>query len=94
MASKVQTEGTVRYEINGPVALGRLEDGTIFVIDSNDVERIRGIPFRLIYEAELPYIADADGRKMESYLLNSHGAEHISNDTLDNRKANLRKRGS
>ena len=84
--------GKVQFEKNGPIAIGRLEDGGIFVVDSDAVDMISGRPFHLCYQANLPYIIDDNGRRLESYLMNCPdgcAVSHISNDTLDNRRDNL-----
>ena len=90
MASNVQ------YHFENGIGYGKLPDGTTFVFDEECFDRIRPVKWYISLQGGTnprPYLIDRSGRKMHTYLIRcpkGYEVDHISLDTLDNRKSNLR----
>lgn len=83
----------IEYSFDGAVGHGRLRNGLQFIFDLPDYDTIRDIKWYPSYEGGRPYLIDSRGRKMHSVLLCcpvGYEVDHISLDTLDNRRCNLR----
>lgn len=88
----------VKYRLlnHGKEVVGRLKDGTEFLVDAVFLPLIKDINFyRSSNTAEdrKTYIIDRHGKKLHAYLMprvDGYEIDHINLDTFDNRMKNLR----
>lgn len=88
----------VKYRLcnHGKEAVGRLKDGTEFLIDAVFLPLIKDINFYRssnTTEDRKTYIIDCHGKKLHSFLMpraDGYEVDHINLDTFDNRMENLR----
>jgi len=88
----------VRYRLrnHGKEAVGRLKDGTEFLVDAVFLPLIKDINFyrsSKTTEDRKTYIIDCHGKKLHAFLMSradGYEVDHISLDTFDNRMENLR----
>lgn len=85
-----------KFPVGDGVGYGLLTDGTEFMFDAIDYEKIKNVKFYRT-EKNAPkrriYIADCRGKKIHTYLLGGtpgYEVDHINLDTFDNRRCNLR----
>jgi len=88
--------GNVSYRFEDGIGYGILADGTTFLFDADQINRIKDINWYRNYNdatGKALYITNHDGEKIHSYLIDcpkGYEVDHISLDTLDNRSCNLR----
>lgn len=88
----------VKYRLSdgGTVAYGELPDGTVFSVDADMLPKISKMNFYKTYNKpgrKQNYIVDCHGRYLHDYILEHNDGlevDHISMDTMDNRKCNIR----
>lgn len=98
MHGKEEIVSNVEYEYSedGTTVYGRLMDGTVFMIDSDALNKIKNIKFYLGAKQKgcgQKYIIDSRGRYLHDYIFphkNCYEIDHINLNTYDNRKANIR----
>ena len=86
-----------RFSDDGRTGYGYLADGTRFLFDTEDFNKIKDINwYRNLNsdEARRLYITNCNGTYLHRYIIpdapKGYEVDHISLDTLDNRKCNLR----
>ena len=87
---------TFTFSEDGKVGKGTLPDGTEFLFDADQIDKIKDVSFYACNkdrEYRQPYITDARGRLLHDYLYphrDGYEVDHINLDTYDNRSGNLR----
>ena len=66
-----------------------------FILDVNDISKLKGHKWRTVYKNDKPYLFTGNQKKERIYfhrlvLPTDKQVDHISGDTRDNRKSNLR----
>ena len=85
----------VSYRFDGDIVYGTLPDGTVFLFDRDNlpiVDAMKWYPCLCQYNNSL-YITNSNGKKLHRHLMGCPPGmeiDHISLDTLDNRRCNLR----
>ncbi|HEM4925524.1 TPA: HNH endonuclease [Streptococcus suis] len=83
----------VVYQFEDNFIKGILPNQLEFLFDFKDYQKVKNKKWYVSYQGNRPYIVDRYGTKLHSYIFNiSSGlvVDHISLDTLDNRRCNLR----
>lgn len=85
----------VAYRFEGGIGYGRLHDGTVFLFDAEDFRKISDTNWYKSQEGNHIYLIAQDGcdklhKRIMGDVPKGYEIDHISLDTLDNRKCNLR----
>lgn len=85
----------VKYRFEGGIGYGELHDGTVFLFDAEDFWKIFDKNWYVSKEGSRAYLIgcnpkDKIHRKIMGIVPKGCEVDHISLDTLDNRKCNLR----
>lgn len=85
----------VAYRFDEGIGYGTLPDGTTFLFDADQIDRIKNINWYRNFKEDNNrlYILDHDGIQLHRRLVDcpeGYEVDHISLDTLDNRRCNLR----
>ena len=81
---------------DGKVAYGELECGAVFIIDSDNLYKIKDVNFYLGGRSSIGksyYVIDNKGKSLHDYLFEhrqGYEIDHISLNTFDNRRCNIR----
>lgn len=84
------------FSDDGKTGYGQLQDGTVFLFDADLFDKIKDIKWYAASKnrsGKQVYITDSSGRTLHQVLFNRHPGlelDHISLDTLDNRRCNVR----
>lgn len=90
--------GNIKYTFSddGLTAYGEMQGGKVFVIDADNLDKIKGVKFYIGSKSKdggLPYVIDCRGRALHDYLFEHRDGleiDHINLDTFDNRRCNIR----
>ena len=78
------------FRIYGDSAFGKLPDGTEFVIDADDIQRVNDF----YWSDEDGYVVSSEGLRMHRFILGITDkntiVDHVNRNKRDNRKSNLR----
>lgn len=90
--------GNIKYTFSddGLVAYGEMPNGEVFVIDADNIGKVKGVRFYIggkSKDGSQLYVIDSRGRALHDYLFEHRVGfeiDHINLDTLDNRRCNIR----
>ena len=85
----------VAFRIEGSISYGTLPDGSTFLFDAEQIDRIRNTKWYKCYNKKYgtAYITDQGGKTLHMYLMDcpaGYEVDHIDLNTMDNRQCNLR----
>ena len=88
----------VKYSVaaNGRDVYGELQNGTVFIIDLDNLKTIENINFytnKSDTSSKSVYVVDSNGRYLHDYLfahIDGYEIDHINLNTFDNRRDNIR----